>query len=107
MSKKFDPVYLAFNQAALCEYFNIDHTPLVESHKIPYIDDGDVLFEYIGETALGQTALQRHLAPLIARADTSAGTGIVSFSSTTGSLTGARCDTSPNSFGCCAGSFGR
>jgi hypothetical protein len=89
VAQKFDPISFTVHQSDLNQRSFIHDAAFLESFEIPDVDYGKVFSEDIGKPALGQPAMQWHLTAFVSGPDTAAGSGIVSFCSSTGSFPGA------------------
>ena len=89
MSENLDLVALAFDQLDLTEGLLIHFSIGVEIlFQLGNIDDGDGLAKLkVGKSTLGKATGKWHLTTFEARTDATAGTGLLTFVASTGSLT--------------------
>jgi hypothetical protein len=99
VGKKFDSIADFFQQSCSDEIeradFGLASLPRLKFVQVPNVDYRKFLFEYIGETALGNSALKRHLAAFEPGRCPSAGARFLSLRTPSGShpLAGTRAAT--------------
>src|SRR5205807_6983931 len=93
VAEDLEPVSGALDQSGLAQHALVDEGAVIEALQVAHVHDGVLFLEDVGESALRQTAMQRHLAAFEAEHARVAGARLLPLLAAAGSLAVSRTGT--------------